>query len=341
MPSIVERNQSLKREDISNLMIMAKADETPFISMVRKGDEPENTLFEYPIDIPATPKIKGVVDEKDADMFENFAENRNRLQARVQIFERKPKVSRLANKVSNVAGVGKGKEFARSVAKAMVAAKLGMEARCLSNDDSNADDGNDGYETRGLGKWIQSTAQSDLPVPDAFRTPAGNIYTGATLANFSEDDFRAMLQSRWEAIGSKGKLVAFCGADFQSHIDDWSIYADTVANKTVIRSMNNEETKHTITSMVQMLVTSFGEVELYPHRWLLCSVSGEDAVATANLSDKGALILDMDMIEARFSQQPTKHELENKGGGPRAIIEAIMGLACKNPLAHCKVAPSG
>lgn len=341
MPSLVERNQSLKREDISNLMIMAKADETPFISMVRKGDEPENTLFEYPIDIPATPKIKGVVDEKDADNFENFAENRNRLQARVQIFERKPKVSRLANKVSNVAGVGKGKEYSRAVAKAIVACKLGIEARCLSGDDSNADNGNDGYETRGLGSWIQSTAQTDLPVPEAFRTPSGNIYTGDTLANFGENDFRGLLQSRWEAIGSKGNLVAFCGADFQSHIDDWSIYADTVSNKTVVRNMNNEATKKTISSMVQMLVTSFGEVELYPHRWLLCSVSGDDAVATANLSDKGALILDMDMIEARFSQQPSKRDLQDSGGGPRGIIEAIMGLANKNPLAHCKVAPSG
>lgn len=341
MPAVVERSQSLKREDISDLMIMAKADETPFFSMLSKGDEPNNTLFEYPIDMPATPKIKGVVDEQDAASFEDFTDKRAKLQARVQIFERKPMVSRLSDRVSNVAGVGKNKEFARSVAKAIVACKLGIEARFLSNDDSQEDNGSDGYETRGMGSWISSTAQTDLPVPEAYRTPAGNIYAADTLANFGEDDFRALLQSRWETIGSKGKLVAFCGPDFQSHVDSWSIYADTVANKTVVRSMNNDPTERTITAMVNYLVTSFGEVELYPHRHLLCSVSGDDAVATANISDKGALIIDMDMVEARFTENPTKHTLENKGGGPRALIEAIGALACKNPLAHCKVAPTG
>lgn len=341
MPAVVERSQSLKREDISDILIMASADETPFLSMVKKGPEPDNTLFSWPVDLPAKPKGKGVVDEKDVTTFENFSEDRTQLQGRVQIFERTPMVSRIADRVSNVAGVGKGKEFSRNLAKAGLAIKLDMETRFLSQDDSQADNGTVGYETRGAGKWIQSTAQSDLPVPEKYRTPAGNIYSGDSLANCGEDDVKAMLKSRWQSIGKKGKLVGFCAPDFQAAIDTWSIYADAVANKTVVRQFSNDPTEATITQMVNYIVTSFGEVELYPHRNLLYTVDAagelvEDTVLTA----KGALFLDMDFVEVRFNENPTKHTLENKGGGPRALIEAIGALCITNPRAHCKAAPN-
>jgi hypothetical protein len=336
MAALIERTQTNKREDISDALIMCKIDETPFTSMVKKGGEAQNTLTEWPVDVPVAPITVGVVDEQDVSAYENFSGSRTKLQGRVQIFERKPMVSRLAANISNVAGVGSKKEFARAIAKAMIAMKLDMEARFLSNDDSQADNGTVGYETRGAAAWISSSAQSDLPVPAAYRTAAAQIFSGAAMSTLTEDNFKAMLKARFDNTGKSGDLVGFVGSTLKAAIDTWSVYTPNLASNTVVRTVNGEATDRKLHNVVDFINTSFGNVELHLSRHQQYDGASAATVSTA----KGALILDMDTWEVGFNEKPTRHDLPNNGGGPRALIESIAVLRCLNPMANCRITPN-
>jgi hypothetical protein len=51
-------------------------------------------------------------------------------------------------------------------------------------------------------------------------------------------------------------------------------------------------------------------------------------------------VLDMDMVELRYNRKPRFQELEDRGGGPRGIVDAICALCVKSPLALGKFAPT-
>ena len=171
MPGIIERTQSNQREDVSDMMITARVETTPFLASVPKRTEAQNTTFEWPIDLPVAPRTRGVEDDQDATDFQDFSPDRTKLRGRLQIFERLPKVSRLANMVPDIAGVGRKKEFAKQVSKAIAAVGLDIETRCLCSDDS-AEETNPGtaYETRGASVYPEHGAErsagaDELPDP--------------------------------------------------------------------------------------------------------------------------------------------------------------------------------
>lgn len=336
MPGIVERDQSNKREDVTDMMITAKVNDTPYLAAIRKRREANNTQFEWPVDLPVEPRTTGVPDDQDASDFQDFSPDRTKLKGQLQIFERLPKVSRLANIVSDVAGVGKKKEFARNVAKAISACGLDIETRLLCHDDS-AEETNPGTanETRGMSYWINSTAQTHLPVPTAYLTPSTNIFSGAALSTFTEALFIGLMQSKWDATHRKGTLRGFVGSAFKAHVDSWSLYVPDKTSNTTIRRMTGKD--KVVSQIVDMLQTSYGDVtlELHPHLFY----DGADAASTQTTI--GAMFIDMEYVELAFNQRPTRNALPNLGGGPRAQIEAIAGQACTNPLAHTKVYPSG
>jgi len=43
-------------------------------------------------------------------------------------------------------------------------------------------------------------------------------------------------------------------------------------------------------------------------------------------------ILDMELLELRYSSQPEVTTLPDLGGGPARLLKAVAGLVCKNPL---------
>src|SRR5262249_15458182 len=146
---------------------------------------------------------------------------------------RKPGVSDFADEAEIVA-LDKG-EMAEQIADALVTVKRQIEKRCLSAYDTANDDGvKQGNETRGIFSWINNTAQTLYPVPDGFRTPTAQIYSG-TLANFKESDYLALCASSFKQRHGAFKMAAFLGIDLKSAFTNFSKYVDTVANKTPVR----------------------------------------------------------------------------------------------------------
>ena len=124
-------NQVGKREDLLDLITRVDSKATPFMSLCNKGTTPHNTFLSWPVDTYADPALGGTVDGTDVSSYDNHAANRALLSSYLQTFRKAYQVSRLAQEVSDVAGLGSGNEIAEASAKAGVELVRNMEATML------------------------------------------------------------------------------------------------------------------------------------------------------------------------------------------------------------------
>lgn len=330
MAGLVERNQVGKREDLADIISIVDAKATPFTSMVKKDSAPKNSLQEWQVDSYDDPNTDGVVDGEDVSTFENAAENRAVVQGRLQKFRRTPLVSDLAENVPDVAGLN-SKEYAKAVAKKVKEIKRDIEATACSDNESQADDGTVPYKIRGIGKWLQNGAQTDLPVPEAFRTPTGSIDTTA-INSLTEDTVSGVMQSMFEQCGDNGKtFVGLFGSLLKRRFTEFALFSEAQhASLTSIKQFNQNSSEKMINATVDVYNGDFGSVEIVLSTFL--------ANGTADAPTRRGYLLDMDKWSMGFTRMPGHRPLEDRGGGPRGIVDAIATLRCLNPLGQGKFA---
>jgi len=324
------------RQDLSDLIAVVDAKTCPVVSTAKKGSEPINPLTQWQADaFAATTVPSGVLSNADvssSDFIDNAA-NRAILSARVQKFREVPSVDDLAQNVSEVAGVGKKREMARAVTKSLEQIKRGMEAAFCSDQESQEQSGSDPYLTRGLGKWIQNGAQTDLPVNSNYRTPTASIVTTAT-ASLTESNVQDMLQSIYEQTGKVSTYSLICGPALKRAFTGFTRTQFASTNvAAAIRTLNQDAEAKKLTSTVDIFEGDFGTLELIPSLFL-----AKDASSSEQLSR--GYVLDMDMIELRYNRKPRFQELEDRGGGSRGIVDAICALCVKSPLGLGKFDPA-
>lgn len=334
MAGIVERSQSLKRESLSDLMTIVDNKSTPFMSAVKKGSAPKNSFVEWPLDqhkanlVQTATYTSGISDnlpldgaDIDANDFENY-DDRTKCSVYLQYTRRVPKVSRLANMVSDVAGVGYKKEMANSIAKALVSHKRDIEATLCSSQETAQETSSAPYQTRGLGKWISSSAQGTLPVPADFRTPTASIKSvGASSA--VEEDLRGILQSIYEQTGESDKtFYGLCGTTMKKTISEFTLFTPRTNNLVV---SNRDTDDNRLATAIDIIETDFGTIGLH-----LSSFLEQDARSSgaydATAGQKTMFILNMSQLEASFAEETSVRELPDLGGGPRSIIESVFSL---------------
>jgi hypothetical protein len=338
MPATLITNQTGIRQDLSDLIAVVDAKTCPVISMAKKGAEPINPLTQWQADaFNAATVPAGVLSNTDvssSDFVDNAA-NRVLLSARIQKFREVPSVDDLAQHVSEVAGIGKKKEMARAVSKSLEQMKRSMEAAFCSDQEGVEQSGATPYKTRGLGKWIQNGAQSDLPVNSAYRTPTASINTTVT-ASLTENNIQDMLQSLYEQTGKAQTYSLVCGPALKRQFTAFTRTQFASTNvASAIRVLNQKDSSK-IVSTVDIFEGDFGTLELIPSLFL-----AKDATVNAAAVQNGrGYVLDMDMVELRYNRKPRFQELEDRGGGPRGIVDAICALCVKSPLALGKFAPT-
>lgn len=327
---IFEASQVGKRQSLANLIANIEADATPYTSMLDKREKPKQSVHQWQVEsYPVTGHV-GVIDGKDATEFNGQP------RALVQCYEQKtwynPKVSDFAEE-AEVAGVSKG-EMAKQVVSAMVTVKRQIEKRCLGNDDTLADDGvTHGFETRGIGKWLDNTAQTLFPVPDGYRTPAASNYAG-TLANFTEAVFLAQTQSSYTQRKGPFKMDAFLGILLKSKFTEFSKYSDDVASKTAVRDFRQDAKDKTLISVIDKLVLDTGVVDLHPVSFLYTDrVTGIDSAYTT----RSGVVMDMDKAGLAYTRMPRVIPLPYLGGGYKKIVDAIFLHMVDNPLGGMKI----
>lgn len=330
MALLTEPNATLKREDVADEFTLVDQHSCPMVTTIAKGPKPESMLSEYPVDAYDAPALGGRPDGKDVQTAELFngTENTAKLASRGQWFHKAVGVGKIANRVPNLAGTGKGKVYSRAVMKKLVELKRSMEYTFLSIQDSGADNGTVGSLTRGIGSWLQAGAQADQPVPAAFRPLAAQNVTVATAPAFTEAQLRGILQAQWDQTGSKDLITVPCRSSFQAVITDFMNVQTQSATVLPIRRFTHSSDAGTMELRVDRYVGDFGECAIFPVKFI------DDTNAIKML----AYFLHLDRWQTRVDQAPEHEELPNGGGGKKGQIDAILHLACLNPRAEARVA---
>jgi hypothetical protein len=329
MPQTFERNQTGKREDLLDNIYNVDAKKTPLLSMIPKGKDLVNTTRRWQADAYAAPQTDGVIDGADVSEYEDAAANREELEGRVQKLWRTPKTSDMT-RITDVAGQGKAQEFAKAIVKKTAELKRDVECVLGSDNESADDTGSAPYKTRGLGKWIQSTAQTHEPVPSAFRTPSASIDTTA-LALVTPALVNTVMQSQADQTGSEMTYALVCGTSLKKTFTNMVGYVATVSNYTAI-TRTERGTETAWTNNIQSFTGDFGTYDLILSRWL--NYNNTTKVADA----RRGYALDSDMLSLDFNQPWRFKELQDLGGGRRGLIDVIMMLCVKNPLGLAKFA---
>jgi hypothetical protein len=308
---------------------------TPFMSQVKKGAAPKNSFVEWPLDkhkanLVQTADYTNGVNENlpidGADIGQNDFENyddRTKCSVYLQYARRVPKVSRLANMVSDVAGVGFKKEMANSIAKALVAHKRDIEATLCSSQETAQETSIAPYQTRGLGKWVSSSAQATLPVPADFLTPSGSIKT-ASASTAQEEDIRDILQSIYEQTGESDKtFYGLCGTQVKKVISNFTLFTPRT-NNLVVSNRDTDEGR--LSAAVDIIESDFGTVALNLSSWLEQDARDGSGNYDASVGQNTLFILNMAQLEACYAEETSVRELPDLGGGPRSIIESVFSL---------------
>jgi hypothetical protein len=311
------------KQDLAEVISVIDAKNTPVTSRIKSGSDLVNgNVFSWQADAYNDPSFDGVLTNADVTTFDDPAKNRALLSGRAQKYRRSIKVDDFAQNVDVVAGVGKRKEMARGVSRSLVELKRDLESSFCSDAESQEQSGTAPYKTRGLGKWI-ATSQTDLPVPSAFRTPSASINTTAT-ASLVESDVAAVLQSVYEQTGTIDTMDLVTGPNLKKRFAEFTRYSSGSNTALSTRQYTASLNDRTVISTVDTYIGDFGTINLVPTLF-----NAKDQAAA--VSSARGYLLNMDMLEVRYGRRPRFQELEDQGGGPRGLVDAIAALVCWNP----------
>jgi hypothetical protein len=216
------------------------------------------------------------------------------------------------------------KEMARGVSRSLVELARDIESAICSDNESQEQSGATPFKTRGLGSWIGGTT-TDLPIPAAYQTPAGSINNTA-MSSLTEANVQSMLQSIYTVTGQINTMVLVCGPELKRKFTEFTRFAtgSDSAQELSIRTFTQPTEARKITAKVDTFEGDFGTISLLPSLF-----NAKDQNEATQL--RRGYLMDPNMLELRYGRRPRFQELEDQGGGPRGLIDAICALVCWNP----------
>lgn len=308
--------------------------EKPLLAMIPKEQKLTNMRMDWQADLYDVPDSSGVADGVPVKNVENAAKDRARLSAYAQKFRRTAGVGTIAEEISKVAGASEG-EMARSIDKKLEEIGRDIEVALGSDNDTQLEESEaKPYKLRGLGSWYQATAQTTLPVPANFLTPSDSINTTAT-GSLTEALFKGVLESVFTQYGKSQSLPLVCGTALKKAVTGFTQVSSGSTNTQVsIRAFNQDISEKKITANVLIYEGDFNQVHL--HTSLLLANTGTRT--PSNAGKARGYVVPMDRVALSWGWQPKVTPLAQDGSGPRAMIEAVLGLVHKNPLIGGKFA---
>jgi len=308
------------REDLSNELSILAPEETPILSLCSKG-KASATFSEWTVDSLAAPATTGISEGSDVTSFSDKFADRARLGNYIQLMRRDYLVSNLQQAVTSVGPAN----VAQAEAKSMREIKRDIEATIASNNEMTVENGaGTPYGMRGLGKWIQSTAQATNPVPAAYLTPSGSIIT----STLSESSFNTMIGSIFAKNGEMNSLTLVANVALRQLISNFT--RATPASAGVTYHVNRDATSKQITLSVNLYDSDFGLVKI---------VNGNPSCMPTASTNVG-YVLNPKYLGFNTLIPMGATRLENQGGGERGFIDVAGTLCVKHPQAHGKIAYS-
>ena len=306
------------REDLSNELSILAPEETPILSLCAKG-KASATYSEWTVDSLAAPATTGISEGSDVTSFSDKFADRARLGNYIQLMRRDYLVSNLQQAVTSVGPAN----VAQAEAKSMREIKRDIEATIASNNEMTVENGaGTPYGMRGLGKWIDSSAQATNPVPAAYRTPSGSIIS----TTLTETSFNTMIGSIFAKNGEMNSLTLVANVALRQLISNFTRAQPSAAGVTY--HVNQDATSKQITLSVNLYDSDFGLVKI---------VNGNPSCMPTGSTNVG-YVLNPKYLGFNTLIPMGATRLENQGGGERGFIDVAGTLCVKHPQAHGKIA---
>jgi hypothetical protein len=289
--------------------------------MVPKGAPPRNETTEWQADKPAIANKRGKRDGTPAGESTSMTADRRKIQMYNQWIEQPIAAGKKAESINDVAGIGKGNLYATEKAKAMAAIKTSVDQILCDNEDCREESGNIGSETRGAFSYIQTAAQSVLPVNEKYRSDTEMIYAG-TLAALTEDTFRTMAAHQFTLHDEGSRLKGLVGITLKKHISDWSISATNVTGKTLLRTFDRPQKDQLLSAIVDIIEADGCTYEILPSNNLFWDRSATDGVMSS-ASKRAGLLIDSDSCDVGFAQGFQHKLLPDDNSGKSGVIDTI------------------
>src|SRR6056297_554111 len=312
------------REHLKDVLTILAPEETPILSSASRS-KANATFVEWTVDSLDAPSTEGIAEGADVSSFADKFSGRARLGNFVQKFRKSFNVSDLQEAVDSVGPA----KIAQAEAKAVREIKRDMEATLGSDNDRSQEDGAGSvYKLRGLGKWIESSADTGgagapADVPDAFKTPAGSIFNDDN--NFTETEFNDLITSIYTVTGNTNSLTLIADTALRRSISDFARIDDT-SSTTSVRQVNYDGNTAQITLSVEMYKSDHGMVSIVNGNPDCMPGSGERGYLV-NPEYYGIA----ELIPLGSTRLP------NMGGGERGYVDGSITLEMYHPGAHSKI----
>jgi len=212
------------RENLANTLRFVEPTTTPLYSTLAHSAAPKAVLTEWLADVLGNPDIAGELDGTDLAFNTDFTDQINsrvRLGNRVQTVRNAYAVSRQAQMIS----VAPGESLtSASKAKSLLELKRSLESVIGSGESQRAGSGSVTAKSQGLGVWTDpSAAVADVPASVlAVSGSRFDLSASAGAAVMVESDLRSLLQSVYEASGTKSDYRLMAGPAVVNEISDFS-----------------------------------------------------------------------------------------------------------------------
>lgn len=325
---LTERDSVAKKQDLADEFVNAEKRSLPFTSSVPKGTMPHAAQLEYPVEQYDPPKTDGASDEGDPEKYENPRQGDGLLYARMQTWERAARIGDDVLTYAQLGGVTPRQQKAKAIAKKLVELKTDMETTFLSDRESVAAAGVINNQTRGLGKWVQATAQSHYPVPAGYLTPAASIDASTATADYTDQTITAVAESMFTQHGDQeADIDVWCGSTWKRKLGRITFYQKTESNMTNVRRFNQTELDEVQLGKVDVLATDYATFRVRVSRWI--NASSDPTSAASKLL---ALACPMRMVELRMAATPYSLPLARTGRNEKFLVAGTGALAVLNPL---------
>ena len=316
------------REDLSDILTILAPEETPVLSSLSKT-KATAVQHEWTVDKLAAVSTAGISEGVDVSSYDDEFTNRVRLGNYIQKFRRAYQVSDIQEAVDSVGPA----KFAQAESKALRELKRDIEATIMSDNEQDVEDGSGSnpYKLRGLGKWIQDTAQATNPVNALYRTPAASIHdiNAGVDGAFTETAMNNIITSIFRVSGAMNSLTLVADTALRRIISDFArLDPDGDGADTSIRNVNYNGESAQIKLSVELYQSDHGIVSIVnmnPD----CSPDTTNKNRGYFLSPEYASLAELIPVGSTV--------LPNLGGGERGYVDCALTLAVHHPGAHGKV----
>jgi hypothetical protein len=189
------------------------------------------------------------------------------------------------------------------------------------------ENGTNAYKLRGLGKWIDSDAQSTNPVPTDYRTSGDSIHEDGD-GDFSEDALNGLITSIYRQSGASESLTLVADTALRRKITDFARYAPVSDSKAAIRSVNYDGGSAEIKFSVELYQSDHGVVSVVN--------MNPDCAPDTTTKDTGYLLNPEYFGVAELIPMGSTR-LPNLGAGERGYVDCALTSLVMHPQAHGKI----